>query len=103
MEGRDPNFWRTNGWNRYLFIWDVCDAHPKEDLEEWVRRTNKEFYICLPFVQGVLEGAEETSGSDSPSVKEFSVALSAASFFRVSPCRLEGVPQAFHTFAIFHS
>lgn len=34
-----------NDWNKYLFIWDVCDAHPREELEEWMKRANKEFYI----------------------------------------------------------
>jgi len=32
-------------WNKYLFISDVCDAHPMEELEEWAKRANREFYI----------------------------------------------------------
>jgi len=32
-------------WNRYLFISDVCDAHSREELEEWVKRATKEFYF----------------------------------------------------------
>jgi radical SAM superfamily enzyme YgiQ (UPF0313 family) len=32
-------------WNKYLLISDICDAHSKEELEEWAKRANKEFYI----------------------------------------------------------
>jgi len=32
-------------WNKYLFISDICDVHPKEELEEWMKRANRTFYI----------------------------------------------------------
>lgn len=36
-------------WNRYLTISDVCDAHPREALEEWMKRAYKEFFIRPPY------------------------------------------------------
>jgi len=37
-------------WNKYLLISDVCDAHSKEELEEWMKRANREFYFRPPYL-----------------------------------------------------
>ncbi|MDI6820267.1 MAG: hypothetical protein QMC89_05125 [Candidatus Hodarchaeaceae archaeon] len=35
----------SNDWARYIIISDICDAHSREELEEWMKRAYKEFFI----------------------------------------------------------